>query len=210
MIILNFDKLSTKFNLENPYEFVYDGEDSSMFIASSPKEFCTNGREEDLDALVNVMNEAEKTISVSVMDYSPTSFYSHPNYYFPYIDDAIRDAAFRKVHVKLMFSYWPHTKNSTFQYLESLNILKNVEVKLYVVPENSEPIPFTRVNHSKYMVNEKTAYIGTSNWSGDYFDNTGGVSVLLTNSKVVKNLQEIFDTDWNSKYCHPLKEIIGQ
>lgn len=46
----------------------------------------------------------------------------------------------------------------------------------FVVPTNSDfdKIPFSRVNHNKYMVTDATAYIGTSNWSGDYFINTAG------------------------------------
>lgn len=32
------------------------------------------------------------------------------------------------------------------------------------------------------MVTEKTAYIGTSNWSGDFFINTAGIGLILTDS----------------------------
>lgn len=48
--------------------------------------------------------------------------------------------------------------------------------KRFVVPTNPDfdKIPFSRVNHNKYMVTDATAYIGTSNWSGDYFINTAG------------------------------------
>lgn len=46
----------------------------------------------------------------------------------------------------------------------------------FIVPTNPDfdKIPFSRVNHNKYMVTETIAYIGTSNWSGDYFINTAG------------------------------------
>lgn len=58
---------------------------------------------------------------------------------------------------------------------------------------------------NKYMVTDKVAYIGTSNWSADYFVSTGGVGIAL--STTVKNetnlhdqLESIFLRDWNSKY----------
>ena len=51
-------------------------------------------------------------------------------------------------------------------------------VRLFTVPSFSPgqaAIPFARVNHNKYLVTDKTAYIGTSNWSADYFISTGGI-----------------------------------
>lgn len=45
--------------------------------------------------------------------------------------------------------------------------------------EDQKKIPFARVNHNKYMVTDHTAYIGTSNWSGDYFTTTAGIGLVL-------------------------------
>ena len=36
------------------------------------------------------------------------------------------------------------------------------------------------MNHNKYMVTEKSGYIGTSNWEADYFINTGGIGFAFT------------------------------
>jgi hypothetical protein len=41
--------------------------------------------------------QARTTVSVSVMDYLPTTQFASPNTYFAPIDDAIRGAAFRCV-----------------------------------------------------------------------------------------------------------------
>lgn len=74
-------------------------------------------------------------------------------------------------------------------------------------------IPFGRVNHNKYMVTDKVAYIGTSNWSGDYFVNTAGVGLILedpvadrnVSSRTIRSdLASIFERDWNSKYARDL------
>lgn len=35
-----------------------------------------------------------------------------------------------------------------------------VEVRIFTVPDGKQKIPFTRVNHAKYMVTEEIAYIG--------------------------------------------------
>ncbi len=44
-------------------------------------------------------------------------------------------------------------------------------------PEQAK-IPFARVNHNKYLVTDKAAYIGTSNWSADYFLFTAGIGIF--------------------------------
>lgn len=80
--------------------------------------------------------------------------------------------------------------------------------KLYVIPVgNRSHIPYAKVNHNKYMVTDKVAYIGelqirksfmfhfniqpigqinplcvtgTSNWSADYFNTTAGVGLVVS------------------------------
>ncbi len=76
-------------------------------------------------------------------------------------------------------------------------------------------IPFARVNHNKYMVTDNAAYIGTSNWAGDYFIDTGGVGLIVnqtesiaksnTTGTVQQQMAAIFERDWNSTYAKPLK-----
>ena len=73
-------------------------------------------------------------------------------------------------------------------------------------------IPFTRVNHNKYMVTESEAYIGTSNWSGDYFISTAGIGYVISqqaNSNassppIQEQLRNVFQRDWNSKFASAL------
>lgn len=81
--------------------------------------------------------------------------------------------------------------------------------RLFLVPASAAQarIPFARVNHNKYMVTDKAAYVGergaagrtgwvlgcgfgvhpppqkspagTSNWSGDYFERTAGSALVV-------------------------------
>ena len=61
-------------------------------------------------------------------------------------------------------------------FFHHLNLDFYLFQRRFIVPTNRDfdKIPFSRVNHNKYMVTDIAAYIGTSNWSGDYFVNTGG------------------------------------
>jgi hypothetical protein len=47
-------------------------------------------------------------------------------------------------------------------------VLANVTLRVMKIPDQRgvPVVPFTRVNHSKYMVTEKLTYITTSNWYG--------------------------------------------
>lgn len=56
--------------------------------------------------------------------------------------------------------------------------------------------------------------IGTSNWSGDYFVNTGGVSCVVNQTNTTVNgsktiqgqLEMIFERDWNSEHAKNMSD----
>lgn len=87
-----------------------------------------------------------------------------------------------------------------------------IEVRKFIVPTNPDfdKIPFSRVNHNKYMVTDAAAYIGTSNWSGDYFINTAGIGTVFesigdqTSENLRQQLEDIFHRDWYSEYSYTL------
>ncbi|CAJ0582116.1 unnamed protein product, partial [Mesorhabditis spiculigera] len=209
----------TPYNAEKPMEVLYNNKKMSTFVSSSPAGFNPKGREHDLASIVGVIRTANRTVSISVMDYLAQTIYLKSNIFWAPIDDAIRDAAFRGVHVRMLLSRWNHTKPEMDAYARSLlafngvlNATKRptdhglIEVKHFVVPATKEQarIPFARVNHAKFMVTEDVAYIGTSNWSGDYFINTAGVAVIsrkAENGTIVEDLQAVFDRDWESEYA---------
>lgn len=70
------------------------------------------------------------------------------------------------------------------------------------------------------MVTDNTAYVGTSNWSGDYFTTTAGVALVLRSTLApewalyhnvsldtfaISQLQDIFMRDWDSPYAKSLE-----
>lgn len=139
------------------------------------------------------------------------------------IDNALRDAAIsRGVKVSIIIGYWMHTRKDIISNLRSLDALKelkshgNIDVQLFKTPFTDKiqlKIPYSRVDHAKFLMNEKSGFIGTSNWSADYFVNTGGVSLvqndLERNPKSIRGqLEQIFDRDWNSHYCIAIKDFV--
>jgi phospholipase D3/4 len=49
-----------------------------LFFQSSPPPFCPDGRTIDSDAIVDVIDKADKFVYIAVMDYFPTTQFSRP------------------------------------------------------------------------------------------------------------------------------------
>uniref|UniRef100_A0A915N2I9 PLD phosphodiesterase domain-containing protein n=1 Tax=Meloidogyne javanica TaxID=6303 RepID=A0A915N2I9_MELJA len=171
--------LQTKFNSNHPLQLRFNSSmPLNVFISHSPSALNPKGREHDLMAIIGLMNKANQKIKIAVMDYLPiTLFMKENNTFWPAIDDAIRTAAFRGVHVQMLISIWPHSKKEAIPYLRSLLQINealpkrgSISIKFFRVPVSPEQakLKFARVNHNKYMVTDEAAWIGTSNWSGDY------------------------------------------
>lgn len=209
---------SSHINRFQPLQARFAGVPTAAYFSASPPALCPHGRTRDLDALLAVMGAARQFIYASVMEYFPTTRFSRPARYWPVLDDALRAAAFsRGVQVRLLVSCGLNTDPRMFPYLRSLQALSNpkagvsVDVKVFIVPVgNHSNIPFSRVSHSKFMVTEKAAYIGTSNWSEDYFSTTSGVGLVVSQRNastqpgvvtVQGQLRQLFERDWSSRYA---------
>lgn len=206
---------AANYNLSVPAKVQFNGDHVlNTYFSSSPPMLSPDGRTDDLAAILDVIGKANRFVHISVMDYFPLTLYSRITQYWPYIDDALRKAAIeRKVSLRLLISLWDHSRPSEDYFLHSLEALSNalsgvdIQIRRFIVPasDDQKKIPFGRVNHNKYMVTDNTAYIGTSNWSGDYFIDTAGIGMVLasyeTDGTIIQELQALFERDWNSKYA---------
>ncbi|XP_063793744.1 5'-3' exonuclease PLD3 [Pseudophryne corroboree] len=217
------DKFSTIFNKETPMEVTLNNTPSHVYLSSSPPPLSAKGRTDDIESILSVIDDAKKFIYISVMDYTPTEEFIVPKRYWPEIDNRLRKAIYeRHVTVQLLISCWANTKPYMFPFLNSLAALHsnkthyNIDVKIFVVPVSPEQkhIPYARVNHNKYMVTDRVAYIGTSNWSGDYFIRTAGAALVVNQTcadnatgTMQEQLQAVFMRDWNSDYSHTMHSL---
>ncbi|KAH8293152.1 hypothetical protein KR044_007052, partial [Drosophila immigrans] len=213
---------NTDYNLQQPMMLNVRKDDTinytmQAFAASSPPPLSATGRTHDLDAILNTINSALQFVHISVMDYFPLIVFGPKLQYWPEIDNALRTAAVeRGVSVKLLISSWKHSDPSMDNYLLSLQDLAmksrhhvDIQIRRFVVPADADQqkIPFGRVNHNKYMVTDRVAYIGTSNWSGDYFTTTAGIGLVLKDTQpsapqsLRTDLVNIFNRDWNSAFA---------
>ncbi|XP_030073670.1 5'-3' exonuclease PLD3 [Microcaecilia unicolor] len=220
------EEYSTSYNKDTPLAVTLNSTSSQIYLSSAPPALCAQGRTEDLQAILSIIDDARVFVYVAVMDYIPTMEFSHPKKYWPEIDDHLRKAAYeRKVHIRLLISCWHHTEPFMFPFLRSLAAMRDnkthydIDVKLFIVPTTAAQarIPYARVNHNKYLVTDKVAYIGTSNWSGDYFVQTAGSALIVNQTGVAtasdgqamvqKQLQDVFERDWNSEYSREISSF---
>ncbi|XP_043113419.1 5'-3' exonuclease PLD3 [Puntigrus tetrazona] len=208
-----------------PLAVKFNGVPARVYLSSSPPALSSYGRSDDLSSILSVIADAQRIIYVSVMDYLPTSQFSEPTRFWPVIDSALREAACaRNVEVKLLVSCWSHSPGAMFVFLRSLSVLNepplscNIHAKVFEVPSTREQqrILYARVNHAKYMVTDRVVYIGTSNWSENYFTQTAGVGLVVNQTgsavgqgqrTVQSQMQEIFQRDWHSEYAQTLAGV---
>lgn len=75
-----------------------NGEFQDLFIASSPLQFCATGRTNDIDALLHVIDSADKTICGEVMDFAAATLYTNPSQFWPVLSNALKEAAYTYVN----------------------------------------------------------------------------------------------------------------
>ena len=108
-------RYSTQINKDSPLKLSQPN--MTIYLGSSPPPFCPDGRDTDLDAILSAIKNADKFVYIAVMDYFPTTIYQPTTKFWPFIDDALREAAIsRGVKVRLLASHWDHTRPAMIRY----------------------------------------------------------------------------------------------
>ena len=186
-----------------------------IVLTATPKGWLPYEPLWELPKLVALLDGAQRSIDVQVLTYKTKERDGSP---FPTLDDALRRAAARGVHVRLLVSDWSGKPGSEArQVLEQLAKVPNVEVRVITIPKYSGgDIPFARVAHAKYMVIDATApqtaqaWVGSSNWEGDYFTKTRNIGVIASGGKLPARLDAIFEDGWSGAYGKPLLQPINE
>ncbi|MGQ8817471.1 phospholipase D-like domain-containing protein [Serratia sp. NA_13] len=177
------------------------------YLVASPRAYNPAGVIDSQVELPRLLATAKQRVRVQVMDYAPLSFGpEHSRPYYAVIDNALRSAAARGVKIELMVANW-NTKKPDIAWLKSLALVPNVQIKIVTIPPASSGfIPFARVIHSKIMtIDGETAWIGTSNWTGGYLDNSRNLELVLHSPVMSQRVDKLYSQLWDSVYAEPLK-----
>ena len=195
-------------------------------ITTSPPELCENGRYADGETLLRTINDAQERIGIEVMYFLPTARSQQaeedgennprPPLWQPTIMDALLRAVIQRgVHVRLLVSHWAYSSPTTAAYLKAMQAMADASLLDKTVPHGKLEIRrflmagwdrttgrkrlypnHSRVNHAKFIVTEQRVNIGTSNFTWDYFMQTGGCSFNSGDGALITQLQAIFERDW--------------
>ncbi|MCB9741701.1 MAG: phospholipase [Alphaproteobacteria bacterium] len=172
----------------------------------SPQGALPEGATWDLPWLLSLIDGAETRVRVQLLSYATVGYDGD---YFDALDRALRRANARGVPVQLLVSDWAKSPHNLHD-LTSLAALEHVEVRFVVIPQPEDDfIPFGRVAHAKFMVVDGArAWLGSSNWSGDYFYSSRNVGLVTPDPALVQALDRRFERTWGSRYAEPL--VLGQ
>lgn len=153
----------------------------------------------DLPELVARIDGARASLRIQLLTYRMVG---RDKQYFAELENALRRAAARGVRVQLMVADWGK-RPGTIEGLQALEPLPNVEVKLVTIPPwSGGHVPFGRVIHAKFMtVDGERAWLGTSNWEREYFEESRNASVFLADAPTTRRLEQFFDELWSSSYA---------
>jgi phosphatidylserine/phosphatidylglycerophosphate/cardiolipin synthase-like enzyme len=176
---------------------------SHLTLVADPKGWLPDETSWDLPSLVALLDGARSSVDVQVLTYKTAYRDGAP---FRVLDEALRRAAARGVHVRLLVSSWNEKPNARAG-LDALAGVANVETRVITIPKYSRgDIPFARVSHAKYLVVDggARAWVGTSNWEGDYFTKTRNVAIVIQGGDAPKAAERVFESGWSSAYARPL------
>lgn len=199
--------LSNKNNSNNADNSIQGMENLSYELGVSP---AFENIPWDDNKLIDLMNSAKTKILMQSMT---NNFYdSYTKEYWHEFKSAITNAAKRGVKVSIMMADWefkePKKDGSDSQnwYLQGLlnpknQWSKNIEIKISSYPQAVPCVPYSQVDHGKYMVVDDSLWISTANLERSYFYTTRDFSFYSYNDpKLSSQLESIYNTMWNSQY----------
>lgn len=174
-----------------------------QFLAS-PASMNPKGIRETLPMLLSKIKTA-KTIQIQAYEYSTSLYNVNAEKTWTVLQDALKEAASRGAKIQLMVDQSKVSSNR--RTLSELAALPSVEVRGVLIPKFSGgEIAYARLVHSKYMIfDTDTAWMGTENLTGDYFNASRNVGALFSIPDRVKELSQVFSQVWNSSYAMSVK-----
>jgi phosphatidylserine/phosphatidylglycerophosphate/cardiolipin synthase-like enzyme len=172
--------------------------EGAAYVVASPLNYLPEGVGSSEAELPKLIAAAKTEIRIQLLDYAPLR---RNGTYYPVIDTALRAAYARGVKVKLLVSHW-NLESPEVNYLKSLAALPGFEVRYAHIPAaRTGPVAFARVNHSKFMtIDGKLSWVGTSNWTGGYLDNSRNLEIVVPAPALAARLNEFHSQLWDAPY----------
>lgn len=190
---------------------VNSGKSGDLHLVGSPESELPEGLDFSLPQIIALLQQAKTakdTVDIQTMEYSTKAFGSKTyakSGPWNDLDDELRAAAGRGAKVRLLVENKSAQKAT--KELKALAKVKNIEVRTVEIPEAKQGhIDYARLIHSKYLVvNGSKAWVGTDNWSRNYFTQSRGVGLITDSASTVSTLSAVYQKLWESPYATKVK-----
>ncbi len=178
------------------------GAEVEALLVASPPAGLPAGVPWDLPLLVEMMDAARDSLHLQLLSYGVTD---REQRLFDDLDRALRRAAVRGVQVRIIVADWALSKYA-LPWLQSLAAIEGIEIRFTAIAEHPDGfIPFARVEHAKYLtVDGRLCWLGTSNWSRDYFHESRNLGVILQGEGAARDPDLFFNLSWHGPYATTL------
>ncbi len=186
------------------FEVLSERSQTLITLLASPSQDLPLGLQSTLYQLLSMIQKAESSIQVQMYQYSTQYWKGGPSRWLV-LHDAIQTAARRGVRVQLLLDRASFKKDS--DEISKLSSTPGIEVKKIEFPQwSGGPLDYARLAHSKYMiVDQKVSWIGSENWSENYFLSSRNVGAVIHASTAIADLDRVFRRLWTSPYAMPYR-----
>ena len=200
-----FGKAKPALTRSSPEKAQLNGAEVAYSISYSPVGYAPRGADTELDEMLRLIAGAKRHVRGQVMNYA---LQEHGSKRWAGLDSALRKAAARGVKVELVFADWTMGGKND-RDIKALAKTDNIAVKIASLPEHSSGfVPFSRVQHAKYLVVDGEAgFVSTSNWGPGYFLTSRGTGVFIDGAPAAAVLEDVFARLWNSPYAQPVDPL---
>ena len=184
---------------DGPATTAYGDGTIQIEAVASPADLLPPGVDWDLPHLLRMIEGAHTRVRVQLLSHAVVGYDKTA---WPVLDEALREAAGRGVEVQVLVSDWSK-KGHKLRVAQDLARVDGLTVKFVVIPDWSGGfIDFARTIHAKYLtVDGERAWLGTSNWSRDYFYKSRNVGVVVEGAPFAADLDRVFSRIWDSPYA---------
>lgn len=177
--------------------------ESSVFrVVGSPESLLPPGTDYSLREILSLLNNSKTEVQLAVYELG-VKIFGEPHGEWTELFDALKAAGLRGVKVSILIDA-SKVKGEAAALKKLAD--KNIVIKGVTFPKYSGgDIPYARLLHSKFLiVDGKTAWVGTDNWTKTYFTNTRGVGLIFSEPGLLKTLRAVFTSLWKSQYSSGL------
>ena len=185
-----------------PVSTDYAGSTHRITVVASPRDRLPDPAIWDLPRLLGLIAGARHNIQIQLLSFALVGY---DGVRFEGIERALKAAAKRGVIVELLVADW-NKRPPALADLQALQREPGIHVRMATIPPaRSGFIPYARVIHSKFLlVDGRFTWIGSSNFSGDYFFNSRNLGVIVEGTAFAADVGRVFAKVWNSAYAYDL------